>query len=455
MTQRLESQTRAPHYTTNENDDDTYGWQRTMADPISSSSEGSKPTTAATETTTNTRTNFVLVASYATIGILWAVSQVVLIPFYVHLIVLVTCILYAACHESIILLDKGAGDVATGEIGPDGQEIINNGPVDRETMKASDAYQFPLVGSASLFGLYLAFKFLGEAYVNLLIGVYFGLVGTFAIGMTMAPWLSKLAPLKILHDEIRWDSKITHTSAVLPKLIASPIDMNFTFSLMDLLALTASGGVCAAYFFLGKPWFLNNIIGICFCLQGIERFSLGTYKIGAILLVGLFFYDIFWVFGTDVMVTVAKKLDGPIKLLFPRSMAVSETTGYLKDLSLLGLGDIVIPGFFLSILLRFDAHRANVIHPHANFAKPYFHSALFAYVCGLATTLFVMVYFNAAQPALLYLVPACLGSSLLCAAVKGELKELFAYSEEEEEEEEEAAGEEVKSEAAVTDKKKD
>jgi minor histocompatibility antigen H13 len=29
----------------------------------------------------------------------------------------------------------------------------------------------------------------------------------------------------------------------------------------------------------------------------------------------LFFYDIFWVFGTEVMVTVAKNLDGPIKLL--------------------------------------------------------------------------------------------------------------------------------------------
>ena len=38
---------------------------------------------------------------------------------------------------------------------------------------------------------------------------------------------------------------------------------------------------------------------------------------------------------------------------------------------------------------------------------------------------------------MLYLVPACLGSSLLCALVRGELKELFAYSEEEEEEEKE------------------
>ncbi len=48
-----------------------------------------------------------------------------------------------------------------------------------------------------------------------------------------------------------------------------------------------------------------------------------------------------------------------------------------------------------------------------------------------------MIHFKAAQPALLYLVPACLGSSLLTALVRGEMKSLFAYSEEVEEEEEE------------------
>ena len=58
---------------------------------------------------------------------------------------------------------------------------------------------------------------------------------------------------------------------------------------------------------------------------------------------------------------------------------------------------------------------------------------------------FVTKVWEAAQPALLYLVPACLGSSLLCALVRGELKELFAYSEEEEEEEkEEVEGDEQK-----------
>ncbi|KAL3671255.1 hypothetical protein V7S43_003187 [Phytophthora oleae] len=43
-----------------------------------------------------------------------------------------------------------------------------------------------------------------------------------------------------------------------------------------------------------------------------------------------------------------------------------------------------------------------------------------------------MFIFNAAQPALLYLVPACLGSALVTALVRDEFKELFKYSEEEE-----------------------
>ena len=46
-------------------------------------------------------------------------------------------------------------------------------------------------------------------------------------------------------------------------------------------------------------------------------------------------------------------------------------------------------------------------------------------------------YFNARkfQPALLYLVPACLGAPILLALVSGELGKLFEYDEEEQEEE--------------------
>ena len=143
----------------------------------------------------------------------------------------------------------------------------------------------------------------------------------------------------------------------------------------------------------------------------------------------MFVYDLFLVFF----------FVGPIKILFPRSLTPSEETGKI-DLALLGLGDIVIPGFFLSLLLRFDAHQAQVptsfTDVHASFPKPYFHSALIFYILGMSTTMAVMIFFNAAQPALLYLVPACLISSLGCATIRGELKELLDYSEEPEEVEE-------------------
>jgi len=52
---------------------------------------------------------------------------------------------------------------------------------------------------------------------------------------------------------------------------------------------------------------------LAFAINGIELLHLNTIKIGCILLCGLFVYDIFWVFGTNVMVTVAKSFDAPIK----------------------------------------------------------------------------------------------------------------------------------------------
>ncbi|PUZ44266.1 hypothetical protein GQ55_8G076200 [Panicum hallii var. hallii] len=70
-----------------------------------------------------------------------------------------------------------------------------------------------------------------------------------------------------------------------------------------------------------KHWLANNVLGIAFCIQGIEMLSLGSFKTGAILLAGLFVYDIFWVFFTPVMVSVAKSFDAPIKLLFPTADA--------------------------------------------------------------------------------------------------------------------------------------
>ena len=53
--------------------------------------------------------------------------------------------------------------------------------------------------------------------------------------------------------------------------------------------------------------------------------------------------------GTDVMVTVAKSFDAPIKVVWPKDIMALVNAGLLNTpegtkFSLLGLGDIVLPG---------------------------------------------------------------------------------------------------------------
>lgn len=100
------------------------------------------------------------------------------------------------------------------------------------------------------------------------------------------------------------------------------------------------------------------------------------------------------------MVKVATTLDVPIKLLWAKSLSFSTARGF----TMLGLGDIVIPGMFVALALRYDQHKASSQNKASdNWSKPYFYAALGAYVLGLLTTMTVMHVFRAAQPALLYL----------------------------------------------------
>ena len=59
--------------------------------------------------------------------------------------------------------------------------------------------------------------------------------------------------------------------------------------------------------------------------------------------------------------------------------------------------------------------------------RTYFYSGMAAYFLGLAATIFVMHVFKHAQPALLYLVPVCIGLPVVVALIKGEIKTMFAY----------------------------
>lgn len=478
----------------------------------------------------------ILYGSYAALLCFWGAPLVnVLIPVWLNLMVTSTIIVLIGSHRSLGLLVE---------------EKHGGTPSDKkETMSRQDVMQFPIVGSCALFGLFVAFKYYKQ-YATIVLSFYFAVVGVFTLTNTLAPVVALVFSSK---------RKYGYKFAKVP--LVGDVDLQFTVA--ELVSMVPAVAFAKVHF--DNKWPLtNNVLGISFCVQAIESLSLGNYRNGAILLLGLFFYDIFWVFfsegifGDNVMVEVATNLDEPIKLLFPASLPgngsaiaealqmtlklaknqtvvdnvfktfasksgaascaaillnVTRTLGqnYGKDpmaetsplrsmtatalknaketkllepkdlarnctkvmgnvvrplkeavegkQSLLGLGDIVIPGLFVAILHRFDAHlwmkaltgtKADEFNKGLKysassvFPRPYFYVAIICYALGLGATLFGMQKCqewypkgNCAQPALLYLVPACVFASLVVALLRQQLGKLWAYDEEEKKEEEE------------------
>lgn len=351
----------------------------------------------------STKNNNLLTFSYVILFSFWLLSYYIVIPVPLNLVVTSSLIVFIGSHRSLnLLLSEAEGGVSI---------------EDKEVISSADAYKFPFIGSAALFGLYFAFKYFDKDTVNLVMSLYFSVAGVFTLTSSFSKFVSI-----ILTSTTKYGFKTK-----LPLLG----ELNCLFTFAELVCLVLSI-IFSVFYFKTKHYLMNNILGISFCIQSIERISIGSYKIGSILLIGLFFYDIFWVFGTDVMVTVAKSFDGPIKLLFPRVLP-NLAEGIKGEFSLLGLGDIVIPGLFVALLLRLDAVRSGVALKTAEttaFFKPYFMTNIVCYALGLVCTVGIMYFFHAAQPALLYLVPACLGGSLAVGMARGELSVLFSYDEE-------------------------
>ncbi|GFQ07194.1 signal peptide peptidase [Phtheirospermum japonicum] len=269
-----------------------------------------------------------------------------------------------------------------------------------ETMSNEHAMRFPLVGSAMLLSLFLLFKFLSKDLVNAVLTAYFFVLGIVALSATLLPAIKRYLPEPWNDNVIVWRFPYIRS-----------LEVEFTKS--QIIAAIPGFFFCAWYA-SKKHWLANNILGLAFCIQGIEMLSLGSFKTGAILLSGLFVYDIFWVFFTPVMVSVAKSFDAPIKLLFPTSNAA-------RPFSMLGLGDIVIPGIFVALALRFDVSRGT--------KSQYFNSAFVGYTVGVVLTIIVMNWFQAAQPALLYIVPAVIGFLAAHCMWNGDVKSLLEFDE--------------------------
>ncbi len=293
-------------------------------------------------------------------------------------------------------------------------------------MSVEEGWRMPLVAGCFLVGLFVLFKYIGKQYVNLVLVGYFSLLGLYSVKF----WIdSLLEKVKIL-DPLR---KMDVAKIEVYRWCPGTLEL----SVYDLAGYAISAAIVVAYIYF-RDWATNNVIGAAFCLYGLENLYIGRFTTAFLMLGLFFFYDIYFVFGTTVMVTVAMGIDGPIKLAFPRVLDPRS--------SILGLGDILVPGLLLSLCLRFDLAlyvkrmmnntKASLksVFPKspAAFPKPYFVICFIGYVIGLVLTIAVGVIFNAAQPALLYLVPLTVIPVAFTALVKGDIKEMIAYDEEDE-----------------------
>ena len=225
--------------------------------------------------------------------------------------------------------------------------------------------------------------------------------------------------------------------------------------ILGYLLITNFGGKTPEYFYINS--FFSNLIALGIAIQSISLIKVQNFAVACTLLCGLFLYDIYFVFGTDIMMTVATKIEAPVKFLFPASVSTILDKPY--PYSVLGLGDIVVPGIMAALARKIDIQSAEErrISSDANIKKEnsltrflnsfinkkdqyieplevlksnditysYLNSSIVGYVFGLLAAFCANEFSHRGQPALLYLVPSVIISMLYTATKNEDLNDIW------------------------------
>ncbi|KAI6046154.1 signal peptide peptidase-domain-containing protein [Pisolithus marmoratus] len=284
-----------------------------------------------------------------------------------------------------------------------------------EALSSADAWIFPIIGSVALFSTYLLVQYFGKEWLNRLLGWYLSFVGAGCV------WRCLVRLARLVTGKDYW-RQFDQTRIFILKGPLELFSMSLRTPTMVLLPVSLMPSILYVSSETNqKSIILTNILALALAHNALSILRLDSFRTGCVLLSGLFLYDIYWVFGTKVMVEVATSLDVPIKILWPKSLSFTTE----KGVTMLGLGDIVIPGMFIALALRYDYSRSKKTE---SFAKPYFFITLTSYTLGLVTTMTVMHVFGRAQPALLYLSPACIFAFLVTALFRGEFRDAWAWT---------------------------
>ena len=472
------------------------------------------------------------------------------LPMYLHLILSALFPIYTGAYASLVRPSSAAkplkkekkkrGDGEQDDDDEDDEDDDDDKIQKMEGLSPSDAIVLPVLAGSTLAGLYFLIKYMGPVMINKVLNWYFSAIAIFGVAKLLNDGFTVLEsfcwPDYYLDEGVTWhvtsatrdavevgdhqDSaacsrksplpgvlgRISLRPAILASLwslrqfpsnrfmvrthLGKMYSFKFKLTLRTIYSTALGLSVVLISNFVSKAWWLTNLQGFAFSYQALQLMSPTTFGTGSLILAALFFYDIYFVFYTPMMVSVATNLDVPIKLLFPRPAEEGET---IKKMAMLGLGDVVLPGIMIGLALRFDlwmhylkkqtsepsSARAkdekteqiedsdnDIVHKEhyrtvtghwgnwfwtsswsgrsratksqstaskdaivPTFRKPYFYAAITGYIVGMCATLGIMQVYQHAQPALLYLVPGVLGSLWLTGSVRGELHHMIAFSE--------------------------
>ncbi|PIK62162.1 putative signal peptide peptidase-like 2B isoform X2 [Apostichopus japonicus] len=204
--------------------------------------------------------------------------------------------------------------------------------------------------------------------------------------------------------------KYTYVSIVLSAVCLIPVVCWFVYRKED----------CA--------WILQDILGAAFCISMLKIIHMPNFMMCVLLLGLLFFYDLFFVFitplisndGESVMLKVATGGDGateklPILFMFPTFS--SSPYSVCKGFSLLGFGDVLIPGLLVGFCHSFDRKIQSM--------KIYYIASTAAYGLGILLTFVALIIMESGQPALVYIVPCTLLTVTFIGCCRRELKALW------------------------------
>ena len=275
--------------------------------------------------------------------------------------------------------------------------------VSSEVLTSDRIKSYPFMAGATLISVNLMFEYFGADLVNFMFMFYFGLAGANSIWFLIRAFVHLKSPKLFTFP---------YCKSILTEIVLPTNPVPFCVHDIPFYIIAVAINV---FYFKTRSNIANDIIAFSIAFYAVLSIRVEKFTSAAPLLWSLLIYDVFFVYQTDVMTSVAMKIEGPVKL-------VMNVNG--RGNSVLGLGDLVIPGIFISVCSRFDAFIKKVTGKKS----PYWIIAMVCYTIAMGVTDYVCYKSQRGQPALLFITPLVTIPIVTCAIVRKEYRAFCSFS---------------------------